>query len=183
MEICILLQNSLCEGYKVSFLPFRPSVSPHIHLIYIEEIDSSLLWQQLSVCCPDLLFARGIVAICWRRLIFSPSLSFKQTEMSVCMCVQIFLHSQLYACSCKLLPFPHWFELRIGSGTCVSQRASGLKSGLAHFLTWSWEEQAASGCSWLVCRRPRTVRGRVWEMIEIKIRLYNKEEVRPWQDG
>lgn len=26
----------------------------------------SLLWQQLSVGCPDLLFARGMVAICWR---------------------------------------------------------------------------------------------------------------------
>lgn len=102
----------------------------------------SLLWQQLSVCCPDLLFARGMVAICWRRQ--NPSVPVFQTARYVCVCARFFfffLRSQECTCSCKLLPFPPWLDLRIGSGTCVSQKASGLKSGLAHFATCSWENR------------------------------------------
>lgn len=84
----------LCEVYQVSFLFLPPSVVSHIHLIYIQEIDSSPLWQQLSACCPDLLFARGMVAICWRRLIFfSPSLFFREICLCVCVCTFFCIHN------------------------------------------------------------------------------------------
>lgn len=93
----------------------------------------SLLWQQLSVCCPDLLFARGMVAICWRRLNLSVPVfrTDRYADVRACMCVCVrvfFLRSRAYTCSRKLLPFPPWSDPRIGSGTCVSQRGPLVSS-------------------------------------------------------
>lgn len=78
-----------------------------------------LLWQQLSVCCPDSLFAQGMVAICWRRLNLSVPAFQTARYVFVYVCACMFLRSLMCTCSCKLLPFPPWLDLRIGSGTCL----------------------------------------------------------------
>lgn len=109
----------------------------------------SLLWQQLSVCCPDLLFARGMVAICWRRLNLSVPVfrTDRYADVRACMCVCVYVCFFTFS-SIHMFTQAASISSLIGSENrkwhmCLSEGASGLESGLAHFSTHSREEQAA----------------------------------------